>query len=171
MTKTNYDISAQMRNDLMVAYRKVYRDCWTQEEAWRRTVASPAPRYYVSPKQAYQIICKMRRGEELTLRENRVRMYKSIMETLKRLARKPEHIGRTLWSIMPFVVIEPAPEFFLEPDTMKKIFSYVKRGLFDDSPNWNAANGLLIKRNSNKHKQAKKRESSRTTERVCQELA
>lgn len=166
MTKCNYDITIQMRNDLMDAYRKVYRDCWSQEEAWRRTVKSPAPRYYISPKQAYQVLSKMRKGEGAGVSGNRERMYNSLMETLNRLARKPEHIGKTLWSIMPFVVIEPAPEFFVEPDTMQKIFLYTKRGLFAESPNWNDADELR-RRNSKGCKRRTRREGKRTPERVC----
>ena len=60
MSKRNYSIIEEMRGALMDTYRKVAPDCWSQQEAWEKTVRHPAPRYYITAKQAYQRLLSKR---------------------------------------------------------------------------------------------------------------
>ena len=59
MTKQNYDITRMQREDLAKAYRDVYPKCWSQQEVWDKIAKHPAPRYYVSAKEAYEKLRRM----------------------------------------------------------------------------------------------------------------
>ena len=96
MTKVNYDITKQMRMDLMMAYAAVAHTCLTKEQAFKHAVLHPAP-------EAIQ-----KRG------------YK----------------GKSLYYIMQFIVIQPAPEFYLSWRTFEKIFMFMKEGRFENTQNW-----------------------------------
>lgn len=124
MSKTN-DINRQKRDDLMAVYRQVYPKCWRQRDAYRRTVKHPAPRFYVTPKQAYQKILSMLDGDYSEIRKMgplRQKMYRDLFELVLVAAEKREFIGKSLWFIIPWVVTQPAPEFYLAEETFKKIF-------------------------------------------------
>ena len=138
MTKHCYDISRQMQDDLIDAYIKVCNEAkpWSQKDAYRLTVKQPAPRYYVSAKQAYQIIARMVRGDFSqvdTFQENRRRMYYSIFDRVMKLSESPLYMGMKLWHIIPFAVASPAPEFFITPKVAEQIRGMIKNGKIDDS--------------------------------------
>lgn len=157
MSKGNYRIIEQMREDLLTTYRRVAPKVMTQMDAWRKTVNSPAPRYYVSPKQAYQKVAPMLKGdfkdyEQMT--PIRRKMYKSIFDEVLRASQRREFIGKSLWFIIPWVVTQPAPEFFILPQTMKKMFSRKKHGRY-------TKDGRMILTDSFIRAQAKLREKRR----------
>lgn len=130
MTKTNYDLIARQREDLMMAYRDVAPRCHSQREAWIKVAAHPAPRYYVSPKQAFEKLRKMVMGDTSTvdvMSEPRRRMYYSLFNRLQELSQRKAFIGKSLYFMCTFLVGEPAPEFFLSPRTVEDIFSNCKR--------------------------------------------
>ena len=125
MSKENFTIIEQMRKDLMTVYRQVYPTCMEQWDAWVRTVESPAPRYYVSAKQACQIVGPMCKGDYTLfnkLSPLRQKMYQSIYDKVMKFSESWQFQGKSVWSIMPFVVNSPAPQFFVLPQTMKKVF-------------------------------------------------
>ena len=88
----DYSLRRQMYEDLMEAYKKVAPHCWTQQQAYERMVKQPAPRYYVTAKQAYQIIARMVKGDfervnmMLPLRR---RMYYTLFDEFVSLCEKP----------------------------------------------------------------------------------
>lgn len=130
MTKHNYDISIQQRADLLAAYRKIAPYCLTQQQAWQRTVSSPAPRYYVSRKQAFQKVVKMVKGdfsEVDAMKPLRRQMYYSLYEQTLKAINKREFANMPLFYIMQFVVCQPAPSFFLTPYSMMKVFPIAKK--------------------------------------------
>lgn len=135
MSKMNYEISKQMQEDLMAAYARVCGDCWSQHEAYERMVNEPAPRYYVSPKQASQIIALMVRGDfsrvdmMLPLRRE---MYYSLFKVVQELSEKREFIGKSLSYIMKFAVVHPAPKFFISTQRGSAIRIFIKNGVFDE---------------------------------------
>lgn len=114
----------------MAAYRQVCGKCWSQSEAWEKTARHPAPRYYVSAKEAHEKLRKMVIGDTSVvdrMSECRRRMYYSLFDKLQTLSQKKEMIGKSLWFICPFLVAQPAPEFFISANTVKQIFTNYKR--------------------------------------------
>lgn len=142
MSKRVKELNLQMRADLMRTYREVAPKCWRQIDAYRRTVKHEAPRFYVSPKQAYQIILPMLDGDtritdKMPIRKRK--MYEELYERVLEAAQRREFIGKSLWFIIPWVVSQPAPEFYLSVEQMKKIFNEEK-GWRRRARKWN---GLL----------------------------
>lgn len=130
MERGNYKQIEDMREALMDAYRKVYRFCWTQQEAWEKAVRSEAPRYYVSAKQAYLVLLPMVRGERSHLRDmkpEKQRMYESLFERVMDAAQRPEFLGCSLHTIIPHVINQRAPEFFIGPESIRKTFRHMRR--------------------------------------------
>ena len=139
MTKTNFDINVQMRKDLMMAYAKVSHTCLTTQQAFKHTVKQPAPRFYVSRKQAYQMVSKMIQGDFSMvdrMPSNRKRMYYELFDRTQDAIQKREYKGKSLWHIMQFIVIQPAPEFYMSYRTFEKIFSFMREGRLEDTPCW-----------------------------------
>ena len=136
MSKENFDISKQMQEDLIRAYKQVYGSCWTQKQAYERMVMQPAPRFYVTPKQACTIISPMMRGDfervDLMMPLRR-EMYYSLFDVVVRLSEKREFIGKSLSYIMKFAVAQPAPRFYISPIRAKIIRSYIRNNNFDEN--------------------------------------
>lgn len=132
--KNDYDISKQFQDDLIKAYNSVAGRCWTQLEAYQEAVKQPAPRYYVSARQAAQILAPMIRGdfERVNfMQPNKQRMYRSLLERVIELSEKRAFIGKSLIYIVRFAVISPAPEFFVGPEAIRKVRSFLKHDHFD----------------------------------------
>ena len=136
MSKVNFDISKQMQHDLISAYKRVCGNCWSQRQAYERMVNEPAPRYYISPRQASQNIALMVKGDfsrvdmMLPLRRE---MYYSLFKVVQELSEKREFIGKSLSYIMKFAVIQPAPKFFISPIRGSIIRGFIKNGVFDEN--------------------------------------
>lgn len=130
MSKKDYDITQQYRDDLMEAYREVAASCWSQEEAWRKTAKHPARRYYVTAGEAYDRMRRMVVGDMSkvdAMTDCRRRMYYSMFEKLQEMIQRKEVIGQSLWAICQTLVLQPAPEFFISPRTVRYIYSNYKR--------------------------------------------
>jgi hypothetical protein len=67
------------------------------------------------------------------------KMYEELYERVLEAAQRREFIGKSLWFIIPWVVSQPAPEFYLSVEQMKKIFNEEK-GWRRRARKWN---GLL----------------------------
>ena len=123
------DLHIQRMYDLLDVYREVAPDCWSQGEAWMRTVKHKAPRYYITPERARNIISLMINGDMSVLdrmRPNKKRMYLSLYETMERLLQKRAYSNKPLIFVLSFAVIQPAPEFFITPDYMRIMFFFHK---------------------------------------------
>lgn len=134
--KNDYDISRQQQDDLIKAYNKVAPTCFKQVDAYRKAVKEPAPRYYVTPKQAAQIISPMVRGDFSRFNKmspNRKRMYYSLFLKVIELSEKRAFIGKSLIHIMEYAVLCPAPEFFINKEALAKTRGLLKCGYIDDS--------------------------------------
>jgi hypothetical protein len=132
----DYSLRKQLYHDLMDAYKRVAPTCWTQGEAYERMVKEPAPRYYVTAKQAYQVIAKMVKGDfemvnmMLPLRR---RMYYSLYDEFVSLCEKPIFFNKSVWFIIQHAVARPAPQFFISPERAKHIRCWLKSGVLDDN--------------------------------------
>lgn len=124
------ELTKQQHIDVLKAYRDVAPRCRTQKEAWEKTAKHPAPRYYITPRQAWSRLRLMVRGdfsEVDAMKPIRRSMYYSLFETLQRLTQKREYMGHSLFFICQFLVAEPAPEFFIGFEAVKRIFSFSKK--------------------------------------------
>lgn len=133
--KADYDISRQMQDDLIKAYNQVAPHCWLQREAYQKAVLQPAPRYYVSAKQAAQIISRMVHGdfERVNMMlPNRRRMYYSLFQKVIELSEKRAFIGKSLIYIVQYAVASPAPEFFCSFEKLHEVRQFLKNGRYDD---------------------------------------
>lgn len=133
--KQNYDISRQMQIDLIKAYNKVSRTCWSQQEAYEKMVLEPAPRYYVTPKQACAVISPMISGNFDTVKSMyplRRKMYYDLYKEVIRLSEKREFIGKSLSYIMKHAVAQPAPRFYIGPVRARIIRGFIKNDVFDE---------------------------------------
>lgn len=135
MSKANWDISKQMQGDLIKAYNQVAPKCWTQQQAYERMVKQPAPRYYVTPKQAFQVIAPMVKGNfdrvNLMLPMKR-RMYYALFKEVMKMSEERSFVDKPLWYIMKFAVSRPAPEFFITPRRAKQIRCWMKLNYYDE---------------------------------------
>ena len=133
--KNDYDISRQQQDDLVKAYNRVALNSWSQEEAYKKAVKEPAPRYYVSAKQAAQVIAPMVRGdfERVNMMlPNRRRMYYSLFQKVIELSEKRAFVGKPLSYVVKYAVISPAPEFFVCYNKVHEVRSFIKNGKLDD---------------------------------------
>jgi hypothetical protein len=133
--KNDYDITRQLQDDLIKAYNRVVPRSWTQLDAYKKAVKEPAPRYYVSPKQALQVISPMVRGdfERVNMMiPNKKRMYYSLFQKVIELSEKRSFVGKSLYYILQFAVCCPAPEFFVSHSKVHEIRSFIKHGKLDD---------------------------------------
>lgn len=135
MSKTDYSIRRQMQDDIIEAYKKSCDGCWTMDEAYRKASKMPAPRYYITPKQAYQVVTRMMRGDFNKVDHmlpNRRRMYYSLFRKVNEMCGQRVFADKSLWYIMQYAVTSPAPEFFLSYITVGWIRRLVKQGEVDD---------------------------------------
>jgi len=135
MGKTDFSITHQMHLDLVEAYKQVAGACWTQRQAYERMVLQPAPRFYVTPKQAYQIIAPMVRGDFNSVNlmmPMRRKMYYELYGVVINMIEQKAFIGKSLWHIMQYAVLQPASRFYITPDRARIIRYWVKNGVFDD---------------------------------------
>lgn len=133
--KNDYDISKQFQDDLIKAYNQVAPHCWSQSEAYEKAVKQPAPRYYISPRQAAQVISPMVHGdfEKVNMMlPNKRRMYYSLFQKVIELSEKRCFIGKSLLYIMQYAVAQPAPEFFVTGYSVEQVRRYIKKGYLND---------------------------------------
>lgn len=165
--KNDFSLNKQLQVDLMEAYKRVCGTCWTQSEAYERMVMEPAPRYYVSAKQASQIISPMLRGDfervNMMLPLHR-EMYYALFDEVMRLCEKRDYVGKGLLYIMREAVLQPAPRFFISPTRAKIIRIWLKNGVFDEEGRFLSEKqpwyGNMIKRMENRKRNKIKCENS-----------
>lgn len=95
-----YKDTDTMRSDMMKVYKEVYSSCWTQREAWEKTIHHPAPRFYISGKQAYEILRPMFFYNDFsaleTMKPTRRRLYQALYQVVKEMINKREFLGKSL---------------------------------------------------------------------------
>lgn len=131
MSKTN-DVNAQLRKDLMDAIKKCSDgSAWFVSQIWKKAVRMPAPRYYVTAKQAYQVLLPVVEGDFSNLEKmspRRQRLYRSLYGKVMEMAGRPQYQGKSLWFLIPFAVGSPAPEFFVSEKWARLIYMEEMRG-------------------------------------------
>ena len=117
----------RMKDDLMKVYREISgsHTCRYQNDAYEQTVLHPAPRFYVDPRRAHQVISPMCRGDFSKLRmlsPLRQEMYQALFETVQRLYQSSAYWKKSLHYVLQFAVLEPAPRFYISADRMRLIW-------------------------------------------------
>lgn len=133
--KTDYSLSKQFQEDIINAYNRVAYVSWSQVEAYKKAVKQPAQRYYVTAKQAAQVISPMVRGDFSkvnAMKPNRRRLYYSLFERVVEMSERRQFCGKSLAYIMEFAVLSPAPEFFVTHYLLANMRSLIKHRHVDD---------------------------------------
>ena len=130
----DYSLRKRMYCDLMEAYKEVAPKCWSQHEAYERMVKQPAPRYYVTAKQAYQVIARMVKGDFETVNKMnplRQKMYYALYDEFVALCEKPMFYNKSVWFIIQHAVVRPAAEFYIAPERARHLRCWLKSGVIN----------------------------------------
>lgn len=124
-----------MRNaDLQEAFRRVisnepYIDLM---DALAKTVKQPARRFYVSEERAFHRIRIMMRRFDVPIQLNaRDRMFREILARVKKMREEQPHLS--LRAVVWRVIRQPAPEFYLTPESAKVILSLMRNKEYDNT--------------------------------------
>lgn len=125
------EISLQLQEAVIKAYCEVCDKCWTYKEAFAKVAKMPAPRYFVSEKQARMILSPMMKGDfdfVNLLPPTKRRMYYSLFKEVNRLSETWEYADKSLSCIVRRAIMQPAPEFFMKPSSLYYIRLMLKHG-------------------------------------------
>ena len=117
-----------MRHDLMKAYREVCADCpqgTTQIQVYEMVVNKPAPRFYIDPRSALQVLSPIMRGDRSALEQMkplRQQMYEDLFDVVMRLSQKKDYWCKSLYVILKDAVLQPAPRFYINTMRMGQIW-------------------------------------------------
>lgn len=95
------------------------------EELIRRSMLKKAPKFFVCSSIAARYVSLIHRGKKLPISNiHKVRMYHEIYERLKKRCK-----GKQIdYSLIDYIINEPAPEFYIDKETFKKrIYSASKK--------------------------------------------
>lgn len=128
--KYDFDLRWQFHNDLLKAYRKVAPTCWQQQQAWRRVCESPAPRFYISGHALEEVIRRILydgMGFLQSMGGNRRRMYEELWVRFSKMVTERPYCNMDMRSVCCILVAQPAPEFYCSPETVRSVFSRMRR--------------------------------------------
>jgi hypothetical protein len=118
--------------DLLRAYREQLMLCDTIDltEVFKKVVLMPSARFWVSEERAAIVIARMFKGDKLeSMKPNTREMYEEIFKRVKDM--KEHNPDMSLFDILFRVVRQPAPKFYLTPDSAKVITTRIKREQFN----------------------------------------
>lgn len=128
------EIHRERDEELFKAFKKAYsRKGVTYEEAIREAVNSPCSRYWVSPDYVYREVLARLKGYNWNKRRKQVRgirekAYKDLYERFLVLSQRREFKGCSTRFISSFLVVHPAPSFFLSVRRAADIISRMRNG-------------------------------------------
>ena len=128
--KYDFDLRWQFHNDLLKAYREVAPTCWQQQQAWRRVCESPAPRFYISGHALEEVIRRILydgMGFLQSMGWNRRRMYEELWVRFSKMVTERPYCNMDMRSVCCILVAQPAPEFYCSPETVRSVFSRMRR--------------------------------------------
>ena len=121
-------IREQMMHDLMKVYREVVADCpmgTTQTDVYEKVINHPAPRFYIDPRRAHQVLSPMMRGDNSVLNTLNVlkrQMYFDLYDKVLELSQKKGFWRKSLHYILREAVQMPAPRFYINTTRMGQIW-------------------------------------------------
>ncbi len=114
------DYSAERDTELRAAFfnQGIYSTC---DEVMKRTVKSPASRFWVDPDRARDIMSRIEKDPTSisTMKPERQRMYMALYERYKKL--REQYPSDPKIKAASMAVFSAAPEFFLSPATARAI--------------------------------------------------
>lgn len=125
---STFEYKEERDADLLRAYREQIMRCDTIDltEIFNKVVLMPSARFWVSEERAAIVIARMFRGDKLeTMKTNTREMYEEIFKRVKDM--KEKFPDMSLLDILFHVVRQPAPKFYLTPDSAKVITTRIKR--------------------------------------------
>lgn len=125
---STFEYKEERDADLLRAYREQIMRCDTIDltEIFNKVVLMPSARFWVSEERAAIVIARMFRGDKLeTMKTNTREMYEEIFKRVKDMKEKLPDMS--LLDILFHVVRQPAPKFYLTPDSAKVITTRIKR--------------------------------------------
>lgn len=129
---TAFEYEKERNEDLMKAYRTQLADYHGDIHAFfRRVVNMPSKRFWVSERRAANVVTKMLKGDRLEgMGREKKRMYYEIFKRVTNLMRhRPKE---RIYDLTLEVVNQPAPCFYLTPDSAMMIVSKIKRGFYQE---------------------------------------
>lgn len=117
--------------DLINAYNRAMTDPDTinHEDAIRKAVSSPAPRFWISPEEAARQISRIEKGKPVEVRKGTNKYY-ALMELYpiyKRL-REKKFRKESLPFVAAFACLEPASRFFISYGRARRIIDKITKG-------------------------------------------
>lgn len=112
-----HEIKQQMYEDLRKTYEKVLRsDGINMDFVPKRTVvnlvlSTPAPRFYLTAKQASAYVLGYYRGDSFVMRHKNLDMIKAMVERYEELRKKHPYMQQSM--IWEMLVDSPAPKFYI----------------------------------------------------------
>lgn len=129
---STFEYKDERDRDLLRAYREQLMLCETIDltEVFKKVVLMPSARFWVSEERAAIVIARMFKGDKLeSMKPNTREMYEEIFKRVKDM--KEHNPEMSLFDILFRVVRQPAPKFYLTPDSAKVITTRIKRELFN----------------------------------------
>ena len=107
--------------DLFRAYNRIMRSDRPSsiKDVYKLLTSTPATRFWVTGERAYECIVKRKRGRKLSERKNA--MYDEIERRAQEYMTKYDTTFRKACKV---VVLQPAPSFYLESNTIREIISH-----------------------------------------------
>lgn len=126
------EFEKERNNDLMAAYHQLMEatEYINHQTIFKEVVNMPAPRFYVSEERAKIVLYWLMRGDSLDkMLPNRREMFQEIYRRVMELRKKQPEL--TVFELAIKVVHQPAPKFYLTPDSAKIIILKAKRQWYE----------------------------------------
>ena len=127
---TSLDYLDRMRKDVYDKYKYVVsQGVSSEKEAFERTQMMPSKRFWVSSDQAYKICMAIHKGNTKVFEhmpQYRIDMFKEIYQRFLLQRNRVMFRGKKPYFIIPYIVSEQAPRFYISIDTIRKIV-YMER--------------------------------------------
>ena len=125
---SKFEYEDERDKDLMRAYHEQLESCDTivLSDIFRNVVAMPSARFWVSEERAAVVIGCMLRGDKLEkMRTNAREMYFEIYKRV--VSEREKYPDKSIAEIVFNVIRQPAPKFYLTPDSARVIVTRLKR--------------------------------------------
>ena len=125
---SKFEYEDERDKDLMRAYHEQLASCDTivLSDIFRKVVAMPSARFWVSEERAAVVIGSMLRGDKLEkMRTNAMEMYFEIYKRF--ISERGKYPDKSIAEIVFHVIRQPAPKFYLTPDSARVIVTRIKR--------------------------------------------
>lgn len=129
------EYSKERSDDLMRAYRETISNCKhiVMPEVYNAIANMPSRRFWVSDTRAALVVSAIMREGEKALNgmwPSRREMYKEIYNRV--IALKEVYPHKSITELCSKVVEQPAPKFYLTPDSAKILLCKIKRKLANE---------------------------------------